>query len=128
MRARSGRPRPVIAEGSAAGAVEAGATWKQDGGFVFTSKFGYRMMPEEPIRELKIALKLAELPDIRFHDLRHSTAIILQALGVDLKTIHKSWKRTAIKTATKTFYRISTRVLPGFDQSIVQFAAGQWLF
>jgi integrase len=44
-------------------------------------------MPEHLHRELQPALELAGLPSIRFHDLRHSTALILQALGVDLKTI-----------------------------------------
>ena len=67
----------------------AGAKWKQDSDFVFTSRYGARIIPEEPIRELKKALKLANLPDIRFHDLRHSTASLLIAKGVTLKHVQQ---------------------------------------
>jgi len=44
-------------------------------------------MPEEPLRNLRELLTLAGLPRIRFHDLRHSCAVTLKALGVDLKLI-----------------------------------------
>lgn len=37
--------------------------------------------------EWKRALELAELPDIRMHDLRHTTATLLLGLGVDAKAI-----------------------------------------
>ena len=67
----------------------AGEKWKQDSDFVFTSRYGARIIPEEPIRELKKALQLAQLPDMRFHDLRHSTASLLIAKGVTLKHVQE---------------------------------------
>ncbi len=67
--------------------VAAGSRWRADEQFVFTSAFGHRIQPEELLRELTDALKLAGLPEIRFHDLRHSCARTLRALGCDIKTI-----------------------------------------
>jgi integrase len=67
----------------------AGTKWKQDSDFVFTSRYGARIGIEEPIRELKSALKLAKLPDARFHDLRHSTASLLLAKGVPMKIVQE---------------------------------------
>jgi integrase len=80
--------------------LAAGKSWKRDGDFIFTSRDGHRIMPEDLHRELQPALELAGLSSVRFHDLRHSTAIILQALGVDLKTIqiilgHSTFQITA---------------------------------
>jgi integrase len=60
--------------------------WKQTG-FVFTSSIGTPMDPRNASKELKPILKAAKLPDIRFHDLRHSNATLMLAHGADLKTV-----------------------------------------
>jgi integrase len=69
--------------------IKAGAKWKQDSEFVFTSRDGHRIMIEEPIQILDEALQLAGLPHVRFHDLRHSTASLLIAKGVPLEFVSK---------------------------------------
>ncbi len=39
--------------------------------------------------QLKVFLKKADLPDIRFHDLRHSAATLLLSLGVHPKVVQE---------------------------------------
>jgi integrase len=60
--------------------------WKQTG-HVFTSSIGIPIDPRNASKELKPILKAAKLPDIRFHDLRHSNATLMLASGADLKTV-----------------------------------------
>lgn len=45
------------------------------------------MSPNSAYNHLKTLLKRAELPDIRFHDLRHTFATHALASGVDAKTL-----------------------------------------
>lgn len=45
------------------------------------------MNPSSAYRQLKAILKQAGLPDIRFHDLRHTFATHALASGVDAKTL-----------------------------------------
>jgi integrase len=67
----------------------AGMKWKRDSDFVFTSRYGARIVIEELTRELNNALELAKLPHMRFHDLRHSTASLLLAKGVPMKIVQE---------------------------------------
>jgi integrase len=75
-----------------------GAKWK-DGGYVFPNSVG-GYYHESSVRErFKRLLKRAGLPDIRFHDLRHSAATFLLAMGVNPKEVqellgHSSFRMT----------------------------------
>lgn len=53
-----------------------GTEWKEYGGFVFASEIGTPLHPRNLVRHFKALLQRAGLPNIRFHDLRH-TAITL---------------------------------------------------
>lgn len=64
----------------------AGSNW-QDSGFVFTTSIGTPLDARNVIRKYHALLKKAELPQHRFHDLRHSCASLLLAQGVPLKTV-----------------------------------------
>jgi integrase len=48
---------------------------------VFPSALGTSMEPTNLIRRFKKLLKIAGLPDIRIHDLRHTSAILLLLRG-----------------------------------------------
>lgn len=73
--------------------LKAGAAW-MDSGLVFTT---YALRDEQPIggplhprnvlRALHALLVKAELPRMRFHDLRHSAASLLLASGVELAEV-----------------------------------------
>ena len=51
----------------------AGTRWR-DHGLVFASTVGTPMIPRNLVRSFKALLERAGLPDVRFHDLRHSCA------------------------------------------------------
>jgi integrase len=51
-----------------------GSMWQQDGDLVFPNEFGAFQSPQRLRDRLKAILERAGLPQIRFHDLRHSAA------------------------------------------------------
>jgi integrase len=66
--------------------IDAEKEWKEMG-FVFTNRHGGPVAPERIHKIHKAALKKAKLPDIRFHDLRHTAATLLIAKGVPLRMV-----------------------------------------
>jgi integrase len=83
--------------------IAAGAKWKQDEDFVFTSRYGARIVIEELTRELNAALDLAKLPHVRFHDLRHSTASLLLAKGVPMKVVQEIMRHANFTITMDTY-------------------------
>ncbi|GCE28149.1 site-specific integrase [Dictyobacter alpinus] len=69
--------------------MKAGASW-QEHDYVFCTSIGTNLNPSrdmlDPLKEL---LESAGLPDIRFHDLRHSTATLLFSFGVHPKVVQE---------------------------------------
>ena len=69
--------------------AKAGDIW-QDHDYVFCTSLGTHLNPTKDILDqLKRLLKKAELPNIRFHDLRHSTASLLFAEGIHPKIVQE---------------------------------------
>lgn len=60
--------------------------WK-DGNYLFTTWEGKIMHPDTPSSWFNDFLKKNNLPHIRFHDLRHSSATILLGNGIPLKNV-----------------------------------------
>ena len=60
-------------------------------------------------------LKKANLPDIRFHDLRHSAATLLLSLGIHPKVVQEMLGHTQI-SMTMDIY---SHVLPSMQQDAV---------
>ncbi len=67
------------------------------------------------VDEFKKLLEKADLPDIRFHDLRHSAATLLLSLGVHPKVVQELLGHTQI-SMTMDIY---SHVLPGLQQDAV---------
>ena len=67
------------------------------------------------VDEFKKLLEEADLPDIRFHDLRHSAATLLLSLGVHSKVVQELLGHTQI-TMTMDIY---SHVLPSMQQDAV---------
>ena len=79
-----------------------GPTW-EDHDLIFCTDLGRPLGYRVVFREYKKFLQRAGLPDISFHDLRHSNATILAAAGVPLKVIQERLGHADIKT-TLEFY------------------------
>jgi integrase len=56
--------------------LEVGDTWN-DNGLIFPSSIGTPLDPRNLLRDFKIVLERAGLPDMRFHDVRHSSITLL---------------------------------------------------
>lgn len=69
--------------------LKAGAEW-QDHDYVFCTSIGTHLNPtRDVLDELKVLLTKAGLPDIRFHDLRHSSATMLLSMGIHPKIVQE---------------------------------------
>ncbi|MEJ7818776.1 MAG: site-specific integrase, partial [Rubrobacteraceae bacterium] len=61
----------------------------QDNGLVFPSTTGTPLGARNLVRSYKLRLERAGLPDIRFHDLRHTCATLLLRQGVHVKFVQE---------------------------------------
>ena len=69
---------------------------------VFRSSAGGPIDPSDLNRSFKQHLRRAGLPEIRFHDLRHTYASLLIAAGVHPKAIQARMGRASITTTLNT--------------------------
>lgn len=98
--------------------LAAGSLW-QDSGLVFTSAVGTPLEPRNLHRSFKAMLVKAGLPDIRFHDLRHSAASLMLAQGVELRTIQQILGHSSISLTANTY----AHVMPSLVQDATAKAA-----
>ncbi len=80
----------------------AGSMW-QDGGLVFCTGTGAPLDPSWQTKVFKAALKQAGLPDIRFHDCRHTAATLLLAAGVHPKVVSEMLGHATITLTLDTY-------------------------
>ena len=90
----------------------AGASW-QEHDFVFCTPLGTHLNPTRDMLDLlKVFLKQAGLPDIRFHDLRHSAATLLLSLEVHPKVVQEILGHSQISMTLDIY----SHVLPSMHQ------------
>ena len=82
-----------------------GARWR-DSGLVFTTTIGTAMDKSGLHKAFKGILHGAELPDIRYHDLRHTAATLLLAQGVDPRTIMETLGHSQISLTLNTYAHV----------------------
>jgi integrase len=93
-----------------------GEAWDSSHDLVFPNTFGGLMIPDNLTkRPFKALLKRAGLPDIRFHDLRHTAATLLLARGVNVKLVSELLGHADVTTTL----RIYGHVLPHMHQAAV---------
>jgi integrase len=85
----------------------AGDDWVESG-LVFTEPDGTPLHPADVTELFQFLVRQAGLPPIRLHDLRHGTATLALAAGVEMKVV-QHMLRHASETTTSKFY---TSVLP----------------
>jgi integrase len=85
-----------------------------DQGLVFTSRAGTPVSRQDLItRSFKPLLERAGLPDIRFHDLRHTCATLLLGKGVHAKFVQELLGHATISITLDTY----SHVLPGMGDA-----------
>ena len=91
--------------------LRSGAQW-HDRDLVFASTIGTPLAPSSVYRRFKPLLMRAGLPDIRFHDLRHSAATWLLMLGIHPKVVQERLGHSTITITLDTY----SHVLPDIQQ------------
>jgi integrase len=76
----------------------------KDHGLIFASEVGTPLNPENLVkRSFKPLLKRASLPEIRFHDLRHTCATLLLGRGVHPKLVQELLGHATIAMTLDTY-------------------------
>lgn len=84
---------------------------KQDGGrsaYVFPSPTGGPMSPDSVLHMLHRVLERAGLPELRFHDLRHTFATLALQNGVDIKTVSGMLGHFSAEFTLDTYAHVTT--------------------
>jgi integrase len=89
---------------------------KRNQGLVFVTSHGTPISPRNLIRHFKQALEEAGLPEIRFHDLRHTHASLLLAAGVHPKLVQERLGHSQISLTLDTY----THVVPGMQEGVAE--------
>lgn len=95
--------------------LKVGRAWR-DLDLVFPSKTGYYFSKGTIYRNFYMILKDADLPKIRLHDLRHSAATILLAMGVHIKVVQEILGHSNVSLTLKVY----GHVLPGMQAEAMQ--------
>lgn len=99
----------------------AGPRWEgQDWDLVFTNTLGGPLDARHLVRAFKAHLVRAGLPDIRFHDLRHSCASLLLAQGVHPRTVMEVLGHSTITLTMNTY----SHVIPQAQRQAVELLQG----
>jgi integrase len=88
----------------------AGSKWT-DTGLVFTSSIGTALDERNVRRTFKEILRAAELPALRLHDLRHTTATLLLTQGVHPRVVMETLGHSQVSLTLDTY----SHVLPGLQ-------------
>ncbi len=82
-----------------------GADW-EDGDLVFCTHRGRPISYRNAVRAFKILLERAGLPEIRFHDLRHTGATWLLSQGVTVNTVAQRLGHADVMVTLRTYAHV----------------------
>lgn len=85
--------------------LTAGSRWRESG-LVFTTPTGTPIGNHSLHSTFKTILRAAGLPNIRYHDLRHTAATLLLAQGVDPRTIMETLGHSQIGLTLNTYAHV----------------------
>lgn len=89
----------------------------QEHDYVFCTPLGEHIHPGHDILEVfKKLLKRADLPDVRFHDLRHGAATLLLGMGVHPKIVQERLGHHDIGTTMDTY----SHILPTMQEGVMK--------
>ena len=94
--------------------IKMGDRWREHG-LIFSNRYGSFLNPDNVWKWFKKLLKQANLPDVRFHDLRHGAATVLLAAKVDLKVVSELLGHSSVAITADIY----AHVLPEMQQEVV---------
>ncbi len=83
----------------------AGSQWR-DTGRVFTTAHGGYLEPRNVNRMFHRLCEIANVPQLRVHDLRHSCATLLFTMGVQPATVQRILRHSSITVTTGTYVEV----------------------
>jgi len=85
-------------------------------GLVFCNRHGRFLFPEVVLKQIHALLARAGLPEMRFHDLRHTMATILLESDVHPKKVQERLGHSSIAITINTY----SHVLPSIYQDVAR--------
>jgi integrase len=83
----------------------AGSRWRETG-LVFTTALGGPIEPRNVNRMFHRVCEIANVPQLRVHDLRHSCATLLFTMGVQPATVQRILRHSSITVTTGTYVEV----------------------
>lgn len=87
--------------------LKAGDVWRNDWDLVFTTAIGEPLNPSSLTRRFRLLLASLKLPQMRFHDLRHSCASLLIAEGVHPRLIMETLGHSQISVTMNLYGHVA---------------------
>lgn len=95
--------------------IIAGDKWV-DCGLIFPSTIGTPIGPSNLVKQFKNDLKKAGLPNIRFHDLRHTAATLMLQQGIHPKVVQERLGHSQISMTLDLY----SHVLPSMQEDAAE--------
>ncbi len=95
--------------------LKMGEKWREHG-LIFSNTYGGFFNPSSVRYLFKKLLKEADLPNVRFHDLRHSAATLLLAAKIDLKMVSELLGHSSIAITADIY----GHVLPEMQREVIK--------
>ena len=95
--------------------LRASEKWHEQG-LVFCNRHGKFLFPEVVLKQFHALLARAELPEMRFHDLRHTMATLLLESDVHPKKVQERLGHSSIAITIDTY----SHVLPSMHQDVAR--------
>ena len=102
----------------------AGDRWR-DYDLVFATSIGTPLDPGDVLRAFRRVLAAAEIPSMRFHDLRHAYATLSLAAGDDLATVRDNLGHSTITLTANTYAHVLDRVKEQSAERLEAYVSGQ---
>ena len=90
-----------------------GDNWQGDSlsdDFVFTNNIGQHLAPVTVYKHYKAIVKRIGIPESRFHDLRHSYAVIALQNGDDIKTVQSTLEHHTAAFTLDVYGHVSNKM------------------
>ena len=97
-----------------------GSAWNNKLNVLFTNEIGWHLTQAYVNKAFHKMLSDAHLPDIRFHDLRHTFATLLIEKGVPIKVVSELLGHANVAITLKTYAHVTDRMRGSAGQKIAQ--------